>query len=660
MKLEKKHYISLSITIVSLLMAFFCFKYIIQQQIEAKIQTFSYKGLHISYKSVRIYGLNTISFSNLSLITPQQDTLFNTDKLHIKLSAWKLLKKEIDIRDILISNSQIKLRKDSVSCNYCFLLANEPEQIQENNTDTVVDFSAKANRIGKIIFNLIPKQLQLDHLNIDYKYYQHDIKFNISTASISNGDIQTEVQIQEDSLSQKLTIKGYLDKEKRLLSGQISNNQNKNQPFTFPFVQLKYNALIRLKNLDFKLNFPELSKTHSIVDVDLDCTELSLKQPRLADTTIFIPQIRTDLYIDLTKNRIEISPASLIQIDSLKIHPQIELQKDKAWKLRASVNEQNINAQDFLNALPEGLFGPVKTVKTTGAVDYHFLLDLDMSKPDSLTIESGITKRDFKIVNPGVLARMNNSFLYTAYEDGKPFRSFIVGSENPNFTPASVVSPLLINAILQSEDGQFFYHKGFRLDAIKEALAHDIKVGKFARGGSTISMQIVKNVFLDRNKNIARKLEEAMIVWLIESNSITSKQRMFDVYLNIIEWGPGIYGVKEASEYYFKKSPAELTLDEAIFMASIIPRPKKFFWSLAADGKLRESQYGHFRIVRNRLIRNGIIQDDSINEYIPHIDINGSARSNIYKGAALPDSMIIEKIDSIENNPSYSFKTIAD
>src|SRR6185295_15378504 len=106
--------------------------------------------------------------------------------------------------------------------------------------------------------------------------------------------------------------------------------------------------------------------------------------------------------------------------------------------------------------------------------------------------------------------------------------------------------------------------------------AANYKAGKFVRGGSTISMQLVKNVFLTRNKTIARKIEEALIVWLIENNRLSSKERMYEVYLNLIEWGPNVYGIGEASRFYFYKSPADLSLAESIFLAMIVPRPKGF------------------------------------------------------------------------------------
>ena len=144
---------------------------------------------------------------------------------------------------------------------------------------------------------------------------------------------------------------------------------------------------------------------------------------------------------------------------------------------------------------------------------------------------------------------------------------------------------------------------------MREALVQDLKVRRFARGGSTISMQLVKNVFLNRNKNIARKLEEALIVWLIERQRLTSKERMYEVYLNIAEWGPLVYGIHEAADFYFAKRPSELTLEESIYLASIIPKPKHFKNSFTPDGRLKESQEGYFRLIARRLVVKGVISE---------------------------------------------------
>ncbi len=88
-----------------------------------------------------------------------------------------------------------------------------------------------------------------------------------------------------------------------------------------------------------------------------------------------------------------------------------------------------------------------------------------------------------------------------------------------------------------------------------------------------------------------------MIVWIIETKRLTSKERMYEVYLNIAEWGPLIYGIQEASAYYFNKRPSQLTTEESIFLASIIPKPKHFRSSFAENGKLKESMEGYYKLI---------------------------------------------------------------
>jgi membrane peptidoglycan carboxypeptidase len=268
-------------------------------------------------------------------------------------------------------------------------------------------------------------------------------------------------------------------------------------------------------------------------------------------------------------------------------------------------------------------------VKVSGELNYHFLLDVDLNHPNNLILESSLLKFHFAIHNYGELTKMNAPFLYTAYEKDRPVQTFEVGAGNPSFRALDAISPLLRAAVLQSEDGQFFFHKGFRLDAMREALIQDIKLKRFARGGSTISMQLVKNVFLNRHKNIARKLEEALLVWLIEENRITTKERMFEVYLNVAEWGPMIYGIGEASRFYFDKEPSELTLNEAIFLASIIPSPKRFANSFDHAGQLKEREFWYFNRIAERLCKKGSITEQQKAEFVPVVVLSGIASQQL-------------------------------
>ena len=136
------------------------------------------------------------------------------------------------------------------------------------------------------------------------------------------------------------------------------------------------------------------------------------------------------------------------------------------------------------------------------------------------------------------------------------------------------ISPDLRNALLTSEDYTFFTHKGFNEKAFRASIATNFKEKSFKRGASTVSMQLVKNVFLNRNKTLSRKVEEILIVWLIENEHIVPKERMYEVYLNVIEWGRNIYGISEAARYYFAKPPSDLSLAKAFFWPSWCHAPR--------------------------------------------------------------------------------------
>jgi len=151
---------------------------------------------------------------------------------------------------------------------------------------------------------------------------------------------------------------------------------------------------------------------------------------------------------------------------------------------------------------------------------------------------------------------------------------FVVGERNPYWVPFVHIPPALLWGVVVAEDDTFYQHNGFNFAAMRDALWEDIKQLKAVRGGSTITQQLAKNLYLSKEKSLARKLREAAITCTLEWN--LSKNRILELYLNVIEWGPGVYGVGMASRYYFRKSPAELDFFESILLASIIPSPTRY------------------------------------------------------------------------------------
>lgn len=136
------------------------------------------------------------------------------------------------------------------------------------------------------------------------------------------------------------------------------------------------------------------------------------------------------------------------------------------------------------------------------------------------------------------------------------------------------ISPFIIKAVIIAEDDKFWSHEGFDFKAIQEAIEKDIKKKKFKVGGSTISQQLAKNLYLSPSKNPIRKLKEAIITWRIERN--ISKKRIIELYLNIAEWGQGLFGVEAAARHYYGKSASTLTAEEAAHLASVLPNPRRY------------------------------------------------------------------------------------
>ncbi len=149
------------------------------------------------------------------------------------------------------------------------------------------------------------------------------------------------------------------------------------------------------------------------------------------------------------------------------------------------------------------------------------------------------------------------------------------GLRNPRrqfWVSYGAISEHLKKAVLVSEDAAFFSHKGVDMDELKAALKKDWETMSFNRGGSTITMQLAKNLYLNPSKNPLRKLKEILIARQLEQN--LSKRRIFELYLNVVEWGRNVYGAEAAARYYFGKSAADLDPLESATLAALLPSPR--------------------------------------------------------------------------------------
>lgn len=142
------------------------------------------------------------------------------------------------------------------------------------------------------------------------------------------------------------------------------------------------------------------------------------------------------------------------------------------------------------------------------------------------------------------------------------------------WVPYDQISRNLKRAIIASEDANFVNNNGYETDAILQAWERNKAKGKIVRGGSTITQQLARNLFLSREKSYIRKGQELIITWMLETLMV--KERIFEIYLNSVEWGNGVYGAEAAAHYYYKTSASKLTAGQSARLAVMLPQPKYF------------------------------------------------------------------------------------
>jgi hypothetical protein len=247
-----------------------------------------------------------------------------------------------------------------------------------------------------------------------------------------------------------------------------------------------------------------------------------------------------------------------------------------AYKVDLIADMAKASCQDVLTAVPSGLLDELATLSLGGDIAGKLTLHVDAENLDATKVDFDVKDKCKFVELPELLdlKRFAQPFAHVAFEpDGSVFE-METGPGTPAWTPIEEISPFMTQAVIAHEDGRFMGHHGFAEPEIANALARNLKARAFKFGASTITMQLVKNVFLHRDKLLSRKVQEALIVWWLEQS--WDKKHILELYLNVIEYGPAIYGIRDAAMHYFGTIPMHLTPAQAGFLATILPSPKSY------------------------------------------------------------------------------------
>ena len=288
-------------------------------------------------------------------------------------------------------------------------------------------------------------------------------------------------------------------------------------------------------------------------------------------------------------------------------------------------------------SLAPAFLGPLLDVGVRGRWDYRLAFDLDFERPDSVQFTADVVPHGLALDPARTRLRLlglDDPFTADIHLPGGVV-SRELSTANPSFRPLTGIAPALIYAVVTNEDGGFFRHRGFNTGAVREAIAENVRAGAFRRGAGTITMQLARNLYLGHDRTLARKFREVVLAWILEHLTGTSKERLLEIYLNIIEWGPDVHGAAEAARFYFDRDPAALSIDEALFLSTIVPAPRKWRYRFDREGRLRPFVRDQMHFIGRAMIAKGWLNPEELpGPDSLQVELRGRARE-----IAVPDSL---------------------
>ncbi len=584
--------------------------------------------LKLTIDGVDFSGTCKINFQGIKLVKHNEPALFEADSMSIEPSLSALMTGELRIKSFYLAHAKLFLNCKDGLCNYPSFLKKQTKQ-EKNSSQSELNYSSFMNRLLRRAFNYAPQQSSVFDLEVEYLSDSIHEQIRIPFYEADKNKLAGVVE-DENSRFQWAWNGSFSQRDEKFDITVFPLSSSTQQ---LPVIKSLFQLGCSFDTVHLALNDLHYGNGRLDLSGHFSTENLKIYHTRISGDTVRLVHVLFDSRISVNAHSMSLDSSSSLQLNSIHVQPYLSFKNEKSKVIDMSIRTAPLEVTDFFYSLPEGMFEEVRDVEGDGTLEYSLDFHFDAAEPDSVIFNSSLKKSRFHLTKfgDGKLLKMNAPFIHSVYENDRLVRSYEVGPGNPFYTSLDSISPLFQASVLTSEDGNFYFHNGFNEDAFRKSIATNFKAGRFERGGSTISMQLVKNVFLTRKKTIARKAEEALIVWLIESNRLVSKPRMFEVYLNIIELGPGIYGIGEAAYFYFAKKPSELDLAESIFLAHLLPHPKWYRSSFDEQGQLKTNLTDYYRVMSNFMLKKNLISQEQYDNLKPEVILNGPARDLIIR-----------------------------
>ncbi|HEY8209873.1 MAG TPA: biosynthetic peptidoglycan transglycosylase [Myxococcaceae bacterium] len=272
-------------------------------------------------------------------------------------------------------------------------------------------------------------------------------------------------------------------------------------------------------------------------------------------------------HLDVREKHLEVGPAEL-WLGAARVSLAADLRAGDVPS-KVELRAGQVSYRDLVEALPEELRPVAEAPHCGGPLSGFVSVQGPLTRPTEWEVNGKLDVSQVRLAH-----KAPRPFLLDAFEYKTVGRTTWIGPESPTFVPIRDLPIHVTRAITISEDASFYAHRGFDLDEIRASITRALRKGTRVRGASTITQQLTKNLFLSGERTYARKAREALITIALEAT--VPKERLLEVYLNLIEWGPDVYGIGEAAQHYFGVDARQLTAKQAAFLGTIIPNPVKY------------------------------------------------------------------------------------
>ncbi|MGV3640964.1 MAG: penicillin-binding protein, partial [Adhaeribacter sp.] len=374
-------------------------------------------------------GLTTVRMEKVAMVPAGRDTLMQIRNIDAEISLRSIIFLRPVFNELIIEHAYLTALKHNGQDNFSFLLKKNSQAPRDTTRSR--NYGELLNRLIETAFENVPDEVNFRQFSALYHSDNRKISITMPQLVIEDGNIETNLVVETDSLVNRMRVSGFIDPDDYLISASLYTTDAGG--IQLPYVQDRFKAKVAFDTLHVSLDNKRFKRDRLTIQGNARVNNLLVNHAAIADNDVLVNKGSIDYIITLGENYYSLDTLSKVSVNKMVFYPQASLVTKPSRQISLKVRSAETEANDFFNSLPEGMFESFEGIKAQGFLTYNMNFFVDMAQVDSLKLESDLKARYFSILNYGKtdFRKINKTFEHTVYEDGKALRTFKVGPENP-------------------------------------------------------------------------------------------------------------------------------------------------------------------------------------------------------------------------------------